>query len=61
MICTVFKTKQLNPNHEITPIYYMHGDKSKYENIDFDTDYRFCEVKDKRAKAEIIGEIEINI
>lgn len=59
MIHTIFKTKQLNPMHSITELYYLQGNRSIFENIDFNTDYRFKEVKGLRAKAEIIGEIDL--
>jgi hypothetical protein len=61
MTRTVFRHKKLNQDTKKweSEIYFMHGAASNFENIDFDTDWRFCEVKGKREKSVLLGEIDL--
>lgn len=39
-----------------TSLFFMYGKHDLFSQIDFDTDWRFCEVTGKRKKSKLIGD-----
>lgn len=62
MIWTAFKDKHFDfDNHVwITGLNFMVGNQDYYEKVDFENDWRFCEVKNKRKKSILIGDCELS-
>lgn len=60
-IWTVFRVKKKDPETKkwVSELFFMMGGEKSFEDVNFDVDWRFCEVKDKREKAVLIGEANL--
>ena len=58
---TVFKRKRKDPETKQwnTELFFVMGSEKSFEGIDLNTDWRFCEVKDKREKAVLLGNVDL--
>lgn len=58
---TVFKVKKKDPDTKqwVAELFFMMGGVKEFEKFDFETDWRFCPVKDKREKAALLGDVDL--
>lgn len=58
---TVFRVEKRDPDTKkwVVELFFMMGEAKSFQAIDFNTDWRFCEVKDKRKNTLLFGDVDL--